>query len=255
MDKGRIASKDYETAYIESTLVGIQKLRNSLVTQIAHNFRTPLTSVIGFAEMLLDDRPLTDEQRVEYARFIHYEGIRLSKLIDDVLELSFLERGNCPLKLENQTLQDVVAEAISKIAAFARGRFVAVKQIHGRPVVLPLDRAKIIQATYQLLHNAVRFTMPHHNVEVNVKTIGDWAEIKVQDGGPGIPEEEIPLLIERIGRVYTQEQDGQSTGVGLTIVKHIMDLHRGEIQIQSKLGEGSLFTLRIPGLEELTPRN
>jgi signal transduction histidine kinase len=116
MESEQRQPKNIETDYIESTLLGIQELKNNLVTQIAHNFRTPLSSVIGFAEMLVDDRPLTEEQRVEYARFIQYEGIRLSKLIDDLIELSTLERECASPPMHTCVLQQVVSEAVGRVA-------------------------------------------------------------------------------------------------------------------------------------------
>ena len=251
MKSVHVEAKDVEAEYIESTLLGIQELKNDLVTQIAHNFRTPLTSVIGFAEMLLADRPLTDEQRIEYARFIQYEGIRLSKLIDDVLELSSLERGDSQLRIRDCVLQEVVADAISRVAEFARGRFVRVtRNFADLPVSIRVDREKIAEAVYQLLHNAVRFTKLNDEVTVTMIAIGDSVEIAVRDGGPGITEDEIVALFDRISTRHIQEQDPHSTGVGLAIVKHIMDLHKGKIQIQSKKSEGSLFTLCIPGNQE-----
>ncbi len=251
MHNERVQAKDIESAYIDSTLLGIQQLKRNLVTQIAHNFRTPLTSVIGFAEMLLDDHPLTDEQRIEYARFIQYEGIRLSKLIDDVLELSSLESGEAHLNVRDCVLQEVVTDAIGRISDFAQGRFVTVRgSFVSLPVVIRLDREKIAQAVYQLLHNAIRFTKPNDEVEVTVRVVGESAEIAIRDGGPGIPEEDIPTLFERVGRMYKPEQDPRGTGVGLAIVKNILDLHKGEIRVQSKQGKGSLFTLRIPGIQE-----
>lgn len=251
MHNERLRAKDIESAYIESTLRGIQELKRNLVTQIAHNFRTPLTSVIGFAEMLLDDRPLTEEQRVEYARFIQYEGIRLSKLIDDVLELSSLESGDAHLKVREHVLQEIVADAIAKVSDFAQGRFVTVKKnFTSQPIMIRIDREKIAQAIYQLLHNAIRFTRPNHDVEVTTQVVGESAEVAIRDGGPGISEEDIPALFERVCTDHKTDQDTCGTGVGLAIVKHILDLHNGEIRVQSKKGEGSLFTLAIPGIQE-----
>ena len=250
MSTPRSEAKDSESAYIDSTLLGIQELKNNLVSQIAHNFRTPLTSVLGFAEMLLDDHPLTDEQRVEYARFIQYEGIRLSKLIDDVLELSSLERGETHLNLRNHVLQDVACDAVACVAEFAKGRVVEIrKNFCASPVIVHVDREKISQAIYQLLHNAVRFTKSDGPVIVGLSTANQWAEISVKDFGPGIDEREIPTLFESISRMLKPETKGVSTGVGLAIVKHIIDLHSGRIQVQSKQGEGSLFILSLPGVQ------
>lgn len=251
MNLDGVESKTLENAYIESTLLGIQELKNNLVTQIAHNFRTPLTSVIGFAEMLIDDQPLTDEQRIEYARFIQYEGIRLSKLIDDVLALSCLERGDYQLKMQNHDLREVVAEAILNVSEFAQRRFVTIKKCFtSLPVIVRADQKKIVQATYQLLHNAIRFTGPENEVSVTVKGVGTSAIIGVQDTGPGIPEEEIAMLLHPNDAAHRAEQDSRCTGIGLAIVRHIMDLHKGRIEVRSKVGEGSLFTLKIPGFQE-----
>lgn len=251
MSTPRSDAKDSESAYLDSTLLGIQELKNNLVSQIAHNFRTPLTSVLGFAEMLLDDHPLTDEQRVEYARFIQYEGIRLSKLIDDVLELSSLERGDTQLNLRNQSLQEVADDAVACVSEFAKGRDVEIrKDFWPSPIVARVDCEKIEQAIYQLLHNAVRFTKSDAPVVLTVKAIDLWAEVSVKDFGPGIAEQEIPNLFENMGKLWKPESRGTSTGVGLAIVKHIMDLHNGKIQVQSKQGEGSLFVLSIPGVQK-----
>ncbi len=251
MSTSRSEAKDSESAYIDSTLLGIQELKNNLVSQIAHNFRTPLTSVLGFAEMLLDDRPLTDEQRVEYARFIQYEGIRLSKLIDDVLELSSLERGDAQLNLRDHVMQDVVCDAIACVSEFARGRGVKIqKDFCSSPVIAHIDREKIAQAIYQLLHNAVRFTKSDCPVVLTLRAADHWVEISVKDSGPGINEQEIPTLFETISRMWKSELKGPSTGVGLAIVKHIMDLHNGKIQVRSKQGEGSVFVLSVPGVQK-----
>ena len=251
MNSERVEARNAEVEYIESTLLGIQELKNNLVTQIAHNFRTPLTSVIGFAEMLLDDRPLTDEQRIEYARFIQYEGIRLSKLIDDVLALSSLERGDAQLKIRSHVLQEIVAEAVATVAEFARGRFVQITQsFENQPLTVQVDREKIIQAIYQLLHNAVRFTGSNDNVTVSVRVAGDAAAIEVKDCGPGIPEEEIASLVQAHKRTFRPEQDMGGVGIGLAIVQNIMDLHNGRIEIRSTVGDGSTFTLWIPCVED-----
>ncbi len=247
MDIERVQPKDAEIDYIESTLLGIQELKHNLVTQIAHNFRTPLSSVIGFAEMLLEDRPLTDEQRIEYARFIQYEGIRLSKLIDDLIELSALERGSACLRMNDCVVQNIINEAITRIAEFARVRYVTVKTEFPRePISAHCDGEKINQAMYQLLHNAVRLTKPHGEVLVKADVSDGLAKIDVQDGGPGILENEIPTLFERFGRKYSAEQDPHGSGVGLAIVKHIIDLHGGRIGVESSSGKGSTFTVQMP---------
>ncbi|HTP12312.1 MAG TPA: HAMP domain-containing sensor histidine kinase [Bacteroidota bacterium] len=246
MEPEQVQRKNSERDHIESTLLGIQELKNNLVTQIAHNFRTPLASVIGFAEILVDEQPLTDEQRVEYARFIQYEGIRLSKLIDDLIELSSLERESIPLSVRLCVLQDVVAEAVGKVAGFARGRYVTVRiDAPVEPVRALLHCGKIAQAVYQLLHNAIRVSKSQCEVRVEIREADGVVEIAVHDDGPGVDDAEIPALVERFGKSYKPELDPFGTGVGLAIVRHIVDLHRGRIRVESKPGEGSTFTIQF----------
>ncbi|HEY6951750.1 MAG TPA: HAMP domain-containing sensor histidine kinase [Bacteroidota bacterium] len=241
------ATKDSELAYLQTTLQNIQRLKDDLVTQIAHDFRTPLTSVIGFAEILLDDRPLTDEQRIEYTRFIQYEGIRLSKLIDDLIELSSLEGGTRNIDAHSFDVRDIVAAAIGRVSEFARGRLVTLRtEPSPVPVMARCDCEKIAQALYQLLHNAVRFTKPHTEVTISVTSNDDSLEIRIRDLGPGIAQERIPKLLQNPGCMPDPDQDHHATGVGLAIVKHIADLHGGRVNIQSNKGEGSVFTLQIP---------
>jgi len=252
MDSEQVRSKDIEANYIETTLLGIQELKNNLVTQIAHSFRTPLSSVIGFAQMLVDDQPLTDEQRVEYARFIQYEGIRLSKLIDDLIELSSLQREGACLQLSRIPIQTVLAEAVQRVAGFARGRSVDIRtDFPVEPTYAKVDRQRIVQAVYQLLHNAVRLSGSHVEVLLSARALEGDLEISVGDWGPGIQEKEIPDLFDRFSKNFRPEQDPYATGVGLAIVKHIADLHKGTIRVESRSGEGSIFTLRINGAVDI----
>ncbi len=246
MEHEEVQQKKIEKDYIESTLLGIQELKNNLVTQIAHNFRTPLASVIGFAEILVDDRPLTEEQRVEYARFIQYEGIRLSKLIDDLIELSSLERESIPFPVRLCILQDVVAEAVGRVSGFARGRYVTVRiDAPIEPVRALLHCGKIAQAVYQLLHNAIRVSRSQGEVRVEIRPGDGIVEIAVHDDGPGVEDTEIPALVERFGKSYKPEMDPFGSGVGLAIVRHIVDLHRGTIRVESVPGTGSTFTIQF----------
>ena len=251
VDPEQVQQKNTEKDYIESTLLGIQELKNNLVTQIAHNFRTPLSSVIGFAEILVDDRPLTDEQRVEYARFIQYEGIRLSKLIDDLIELSSLERESNSPPMHWCVLQDVVAEAVGKVTGFARGRYVTVRiDAPIEPLRALLNGGKVAHAVYQLLHNAVRVSKSQSEVCVAIRAGDGFVEIAVHDDGPGIEDTEIPALVERFGKSYKPELDPFGTGVGLAIVRHIVDLHRASVRVESKPEEGSTITIQFRSLQQ-----
>jgi signal transduction histidine kinase len=114
------------------------------------------------------------------------------------------------------------------------------------PIIIKFDREKIVEVLYQLLHNAVRFTKPGGIVNLKVEATDKHVVISIRDNGPGIPARDIPSLFKRFGKLYRQFEETHCTGVGLAIVKHIIDQHNGDITVQSQVGEGSTFIVRIP---------
>jgi signal transduction histidine kinase len=239
--------EDVEKKYDESALFGIQRLKSRLVTQISHEFRTPLTSIIGFAEMLEESLKIDDNRRVEYARHIRNEGLRLSKLIDDYLELESLELGIGDLKLELSEINVAVYQAVSLLEKTFRSKSVNISIVLPQePIIAEYDIDKITEALFQLLHNAIHFTKPGGSIVLEARATDMHVALIVQDNGPGISAKEIPSLFKKFGKLYYPGEDTHSTGVGLAIVKYIVDQHRGEIDVESQIGEGSTFTIRIP---------
>jgi signal transduction histidine kinase len=240
-------TEDVKNSYIESALFGIQRLKSRIVTQISHEFRTPLTSIIGFAELLGEDTEIDNEQRLEFARYIRTEGLRLAKLVDDLIQLDSLEHGHAHLQLKESEIQATVHTAAALIEESALSKSINIaKELPDEPFLAKYDHEKITQALYQLLHNAVQFTKPGGLVLLKVKTTNKHVEISVQDNGPGIPVKNIPTLFKRFEKFYRPGEETHGTGVGLALVKHIVDQHNGTITVHSHLGEGSIFTIRIP---------
>jgi signal transduction histidine kinase len=236
-----------EIQYDESAFFGIQKLKSRIVKQISHEFRTPLTSIIGFAEILEDGYHIDEHQRIEYASYIRNEGLRLTKLVDDLIELDSLEQGQADLDVKENEIQFTVRQAIAQIAEFAYSKFITISiELPNEPVLIKFDREKIIQVLFQLLHNAVRFTKPRGRVGLIVETSDTDVAISIHDNGPGIPAKDISSLFQRFGKLYRLGEETHCTGVGLAIVKHIIDRHNGEIAVESNVGEGSTFILRLP---------
>lgn len=239
------------STYDESAQFGIQRLKSRIVEQITHEFRTPLTSIIGFAEMLGEDIPIAEDQRIEYASYIRNEGLRLTKLVDDLIRLDSLEQGHVELQLNEHEIQETVRDALKLIAELALNKFVHISiEMPKEPILFKFDHERIIHALYQLLHNAVRFTKPGGLICTKVETIGTHVAISIHDMGPGILPRDIPSLFRRFGRLYRPGKETYGSGVGLAIVKHVVDQHHGDISVQSQIGEGSIFTVRIPILPE-----
>jgi signal transduction histidine kinase len=240
-------TKDVENSSIESTLFGIQRLKSRIVTQISHEFRTPLTSIIGFAAILEEDEQIDEEQRTEYAHYIRNEGLRLAKIVGDLIDLGALEQGRAHLVFEESEIQEIIHRAAALITESALCKSITIsKELPNEPIISKCDSDRITNALYQVLHNAVRFTKPGGSVTLKAEATDTQANISVQDDGPGIPVEDIPTLFKRFGKLYRPNEETHGTGVGLALAKHIIDQHGGNIIVQSQVGEGSTFTIQIP---------
>jgi signal transduction histidine kinase len=240
-------NRDAENSSIEMDLFGIQRLKSRIVTQISHEFRTPLTSIVGFAALLEDIEHIDDGQRTEYAHYIRNEGLRLTKIVTDLINLDALEQGHAHFLFEDVEIQNIAYCAVGRIAEFAVGKSISIsKELPNIPIISKCDSERMIHALYQILHNAIRFTRPGGSIVLKLETTDTHISISVKDTGPGIPEEDLPSLFKRFGKLYRPGEETHGTGVGLTLAKHIVDQHNGDITVQSQVGKGSIFTIRIP---------
>ena len=222
--------KNIESKYDESALFGIQRLKSRIVNQISHEFCTPLTSIIGFAEVLKDEVQIDERQRIEYASYIQSEGLRLAKLIDDLIDLDSLEQGQVDLQVKDSEIQQTVRYAVTLVAEIAYNKFITISlDLPDKPVIIKFDREKIARVLYQLLHNAVRFNKPGGLVKIKVEATDKHVVTSIHDSGTGIPASDIPSIFNRFGNLYLQDEETYCSGVGLAIVKHIVDQHNGDI--------------------------
>jgi signal transduction histidine kinase len=236
-----------ERTYDEPALFGIHRLKSRIVNQISHEFRTPLTSIIGFAEVLEEDVQIDEKQRMEYASYIRNEGLRLTKLINDLIGLDSLEQGQVDLQFKESDIQETIQYALTLVTELAQSKFIDIAtELPNEPVLIKFDCERIAQVLYQLLHNAVKFTKPGGLVNLKLEVTGKHVVISILDNGPGIPSKDILSLFKRFGKLYCPGEQTNCYGVGLAIVKHIVDQHNGDITVQSRVGEGSIFTVRIP---------
>jgi signal transduction histidine kinase len=240
-------TNNVESTVAESAHFEIQRLKSRIVNQITHEFRTPLTSIIGFAEMLGEDIPIDEHQRIEYAGYIRNEGLRLTKLVDDLIRLDSLEQGHANLQIKENEIQETIGYAIKLVAEPALNKFIRISiEMPDEPVIFKFDRERIVHALYQLLHNAVRFTKHGSLINLKVEATDRHVVISICDSGPGILARDIPFLFRRFGKLYRPGGEKYGSGLGLAIVKHIVDQHNGNISVQSQVGEGSTFTVQIP---------
>jgi two-component system phosphate regulon sensor histidine kinase PhoR len=221
-------------------------VRRDFVANVSHEVKTPLTSVRGYAETLLEGGLEDPEHREGFVRVIRDQATRLQELVDDLLSLSELERPEARLRVERFDLRALAERQIAALADRAAHAGLVLELLPGEPEWVEGDRARIEQVLANLLDNALKYT---ERGGVTVALEGDATRVSctVQDTGTGIPAEDLDRIFERFYRVdkgRSREKGG--TGLGLSIVKHIMALHEGRVSVESAPGEGSRFRFTIP---------
>lgn len=225
--------------------------KTRFLANMSHELRTPLNAVIGFSDMMRQRMfgPLP-ERYLEYANLIHEAGGHLLDLINDVLDMSKIEAERFELARERFDARDPVSAALRLIRLQAHDKGVELNGVFPPdPIHVEGDKRALKQMTLNLLSNAVKFTPRHGSVTLSIDTDAEVLEINVADTGVGLS----PMDQDRIGKPYEQaggtSQRQQGTGLGLSLVRSMAELHGGELLIESTLGEGSVFTLRLPIVE------
>jgi len=235
--------------------------KSRFLATMSHELRTPLNAILGFSEVMKNE--VLGAHAIatykEYAEHIHTSGEHLLHVINEILDLSRVEAGHYDLQEEAIDLPAIVEDCLRMLAIRAHNRNLAVRTAFetGLPRIWADERA-IRQVALNVLSNAIKFTPPAGEIVVKVGwTLGGGQYLSVSDNGPGIPEEEIPVILSNFGRgtsAIKQAQEG--TGLGLPIVKSLVDLHGGTFSLKSKLREGTEVTVTIPPervMEALAP--
>ena len=224
------------------------RLKSAFLSTMSHELRTPMNAILGYAHLLLDGMAgeLSPEQ-AEDVRRIAAGADRLLSLINDVLDLSRIEAGSMELSLEPVDLRSVVGSVRDEVASLARGKGLdLIVDLPGEPPALEADPYRLHQILLNLVGNAVKFTH-RGRVEIRVRSTTDGVSIVVADTGVGIPSSFLPNVFEefRQADAGTTRRYGGS-GLGLAIAKRLTELHGGTIAVESRLDQGSTFTVTLP---------
>jgi len=244
----RDANRALATSNLE--LLETDRLRDTLVANVTHDLRTPLTAIKGAAENMLDGiaGALSPDQR-EYAEIVRDHATRLAGTVNELLHAARLQGGNVELRPEPLDARAVVEEVTTGLLPIARERRVEL-EVRGPESRVAADREKLRRAVENLISNAVKFTDDGGRVTVEVIPARDTVEVTVRDSGHGIPKEELPKLFERFYRGSSQKP---GTGLGLSIARNLVRLHGGDITVESEVGRGSEFRVRLPKLTTKLP--
>lgn len=226
---------------------GLERLRRDLVANVSHELKTPISALRAHLENLLDE---VEEPNPAVLTVMLQQCDRLTRLVDQLLDLSRMESGDLPLALEPVRLGALVDRVMEEVAVARPERARTLHLRNDVPPELPpvnADPERIHQVLFNLLDNAFRFTPDGGSVTVRATRGDDVCEVSVQDTGPGIPEEHLPLVFERFYRVDpSRSRDDGGTGIGLAIARSIVDAHGGRIWAESVEGKGSTFRFMLP---------
>jgi len=233
-----------------SDAVSAEKMRVDFVANASHELRTPLSTVLGYAETLADGSDLTSDQRASFGRTIRDEARRMLRIIEDLMSLSRIEADRFVAPGESVGIGEVVGTAIANAGHLRFGPDCEFKLqlTEGLPPVRG-DRAQLVQLLDNLISNAVRYgcDKPNAVIEIAAERSGGWILLSIADHGPGIAREHLPRLTERFYRAdAARSRESGGTGLGLAIVKHIVERHRGSLEIRSALGAGTTVAVRLP---------
>ena len=230
----------------------LEKMRSDFVANVSHELKTPVTSVRGFSETLMSGEVTDEETTKQFLKIIHDESQRLDRLIRDLLNLSKIERQKMPLNLETLNMTALVHEvSVILQGAIEEKQTKLVLPDPSKNVYLQGDEDRLRQIILNLVGNGINYTAEGGTVTVSLKENVEKVRLIIQDDGIGIPEESLPRIFERFYRVdRARSRHSGGTGLGLAIVKHLIESHHGEIEVESREGEGTTFTVILPKKQE-----
>jgi len=219
-------------------------LRSAILDSVTHEFRTPLTAIKASITSLMSKIDLSDDDRKELMNIINEESDRLNRLVGEAAEVAQLESHEFQLDLQASRVIEVVQAAVGDM-----------KQVLGRhrvetsvpeDIVVRLDADRIKEVLIQLLENAAKYSAPESPIRITAEVKGGNLEISVADQGSGIDDMEQSLIFDKFYRGKNQRYRVQGTGMGLAIVKAIIEAHGGKIGVTSQVGCGSVFHFLVP---------
>ncbi len=225
----------------------LEAIRSDFVANVSHELKTPLTSIKGFVETLLDGAWKDKENAPHFLEIIRGHTERLNSLINDLLELSFIESGEIKLDKKEFGFKELADKTLLSFKARLNEKNISVGNRILPGTKVNGDSGKLEQVLANLIDNAIKFSPEKSNINIYSESIDNRLKIIVEDFGPGIPAKHLPRLFERFYRVdKARSRELGGTGLGLSIVKHLIELHKGIVGVESLEGLGSKFWFIIP---------
>ena len=232
----------------------LSNLKTSFFTNISHEFRTPLTLILGPVKQMIDE---TKEQNSkEKLSVVHKNAKRLLNLVNQLLEIAKLESGNMKLRISPQNIIPFLKAIVLSFTSYAERKNITLKFISSKEaIIVYVDKEKIEKIITNVLSNAFKFTPEGGKIIVKAESSDRFFTVSISDTGVGIPKEKLPKIFDRfyqVDQAHTREYEG--TGIGLAFTKELIELHKGTIEVESLEGKGTTFKVNIPlGKDHLKP--
>jgi signal transduction histidine kinase len=222
--------------------------KTEFLSNMSHELRTPLNGILGYAELLREDLPPGEPR--DFAQIIHESGVHLLALVNQILQLNKIGAGKERLVLEPVDVRALLAQVVNahRSSAQAKGLALACDIAPDAPPRIQCDRIKLMQVLNNLLHNAIKFT-EGGRVDVTLDLAAQGLRFRVRDTGPGIPAEVQAMVFEKFFQVDSSARRSDGTGLGLALVRELVELMQGRVTLDSTPGAGTTFSFTIPGID------
>lgn len=255
-------SRELEAATAElraanERLQELDRMKDEFVSTVSHELRTPLTSIRAFSEILRSSPDLPKHERQEFLEIVVKETERLTRLINQMLDLAKIEARHLEWHMEDVDLRQIIEDAVAAVSQLFNERKIELKaQLPPVAAMVNADRDRIMQVVINLLSNAAKFCEPElGRVDVNLVVEQDTLRVTVVDNGPGIPPEQATHIFDKFHQVTAKQMSKpRGTGLGLAITKLIVEHHGGKIWVESTVGQGSTFVFLLPALQTVATR-
>jgi PAS domain S-box-containing protein len=231
----------------EKALLESDRIKSDFVSSVSHELRTPLASILGFSSTILRDKKMDEKVKEEFINIIYQESQRLSKLIEDILNISRIESGRVTYHLQRMPFNPILTEVVEVHQMLAEDKGIQLnRDCSDETIEIMADHDAMKQVLTNLLGNAIKFTLNNGKIDVILEKSDSKVIFKISDTGIGIPEEEQQKIFDKFYRVYRPGLEIQGTGLGLSIVKEILDAHQAKIEVSSQENKGTTFKLVFP---------
>jgi signal transduction histidine kinase len=233
-------------------LKNLEKIRKDFITRISHELKTPLVSICGATELLLDlYKNKLDKDTIEIIKIIESGGKRLKNLVINLLDVSKIDSQRLKIYKKTENITEIIRESTKEVFYLAKERKISITSDFNVDIYLDLDRDRIKQVIMNLLLNAIKNTLPGGIINIKLKKSNLFVELKIRDNGVGFTKDERRKLFKKFGKIERHglgmDVDTEGSGMGLYLSKEIIELHKGKMWLKSKgRNKGSIFFIRLP---------